>query len=207
MIPFNRATPPKPAAVARDRPVARLLARAGMFGGGLLAVVLGYVVLAAVTGNFHPVVAGEVYRSAQPSGPTLARYQKDHGIRTVINLRGENASSAWYQDEIATSGRLGIRHIDFRMSARRGLTKKQAWRLIEIMQRAPKPLLIHCESGADRTGLASALYVAAVERLGERAAEAQLSLRYGHIAAPFGNGWGMTVTFEDMEPSLGFIDS
>lgn len=178
-----------------------------MVAGGAFALLLGYVTIAAVTGNFHTVSDGEVYRSAQPSAHSLARYHRKFGIRTVINLRGENESESWYRDEIETSERLGIRHIDFRMSAKRGITNKEAWRLIEIMRRAPKPLLIHCESGADRSGLASALYVAAVERLGEQAAEDQLSLRYGHIAAPFGKGWGMTVTFEEMEPSLGYRDS
>lgn len=137
----------------------------------------------------------------------MERYVREHGIRTVINLRGENPSDGWYQDEVATSRRLGLRHVDFRMSAKRGITRREAWRLIQIMQTAPKPILIHCESGADRTGLASALYVAGIQRRGEDAAEEQLSLKYGHIAAPFGKGWGMTVTFEEMEPSLGFIDS
>ncbi|MBB1177716.1 protein tyrosine phosphatase [Pseudomonas sp. FW305-3-2-15-E-TSA4] len=173
----------------------------------LIAVVIAYVGATAMTGNFHTVAEGEVYRSAQPSPAALERYVREHGIRTVINLRGENPSDGWYQDEVATSRRLGLRHIDFRMSAKRGITRREAWGLIQIMQRAPKPILIHCESGADRTGLASALYVAGIQRRGEDAAEEQLSLKYGHIAAPFGKGWGMTVTFEEMEPSLGFIGS
>jgi protein tyrosine/serine phosphatase len=35
------------------------------------------------------------------------------------------------------------------------------------MADAPKPLLIHCEHGANRTGLASAIYVGAVRQLSE----------------------------------------
>jgi protein tyrosine phosphatase (PTP) superfamily phosphohydrolase (DUF442 family) len=185
----------------------RVAVRLGMLAGVLIAIVIAYVGVTAMTGNFHTVAEGEVYRSAQPSPAALERYVREHGVKTVINLRGANPADTWYQDEVAASRRLGLRHIDFRMSAKRGITRREAWRLIQIMQRAPKPILIHCESGADRTGLASALYVAAVQRRGERAAEDQLSLKYGHIAAPFGKGWGMTVTFEEMEPSLGFIGS
>lgn len=181
--------------------------RVALLAAILIALVIAYVGVTAMTGNFHTVAEGEVYRSAQPSPAALERYVREHGIRTVINLRGENPSDGWYQDEVATSRRLGLRHVDFRMSAKRGITRREAWRLIQIMQTAPKPILIHCESGADRTGLASALYVAGIQRRGEDAAEEQLSLKYGHIAAPFGKGWGMTVTFEEMEPSLGFIDS
>ncbi|WP_182713185.1 tyrosine-protein phosphatase [Brevundimonas aurantiaca] len=187
--------------------VGRVAVRAALLAAILIAVVIAYVGATAMTGNFHTVAEGEVYRSAQPSPAALERYVREHGIRTVINLRGENPSDGWYQDEVATSRRLGLRHIDFRMSAKRGITRREAWGLIQIMQRAPKPILIHCESGADRTGLASALYVAGIQRRGEDAAEEQLSLKYGHIAAPFGKGWGMTVTFEEMEPSLGFIGS
>ncbi|WP_339913737.1 hypothetical protein [uncultured Brevundimonas sp.] len=100
--------------------------RAGIVAGGAFALLLGYVTLAAVTGNFHTVSDGEVYRSAQPSAEALARYHRRFGIRTVINLRGKNESESWYRDEIETSERLGIHHIDFRMSAKRGITKKEA---------------------------------------------------------------------------------
>jgi len=169
--------------------------------------VVAFVGFTVANGNFHAVARDEAFRSAQPSPKDLERYARERGIRTVINLRGENRSDAWYRDEVATARRLGLRHIDFRMSARRGMSNDEAWRLIAIMRDAPKPLLIHCESGADRSGLASALYVAGVQGLGEVAAERQLSLPYGHVAAPFGKGWGSTVTWERMEPSLGFFDS
>lgn len=61
---------------------------------------MGFVVLAAggylyaiqLLGNFHEVVAGQLYRSNQPSNEELVRYTKDHGIKTVINLRGPNES-------------------------------------------------------------------------------------------------------------------
>lgn len=197
---------------SRSRPrrltiLRRVAVRVALLAAILIALVIAYIGVTAMTGNFHTVAEGEVYRSAQPSPAALERYVREHGIRTVINLRGENPSDGWYQDEVATSRRLGLRHVDFRMSAKRGITRREAWRLIQIMQTTPKPILIHCESGADRTGLASALYVAGIQRRGEDAAEEQLSLKYGHIAAPFGKGWGMTVTFEEMEPSLGFIDS
>jgi protein tyrosine phosphatase (PTP) superfamily phosphohydrolase (DUF442 family) len=170
-------------------------------------IVVAFVSFTMANGNFHAVARNEAFRSAQPSPGDLERYARENGIRTVINLRGENRSERWYRDEISAARQLGLHHVDFRMSARRGITNDEAWRLIEIMRDAPKPILIHCESGADRSGLASALYVAGVQGLGEEEAERQLSLRYGHVAAPFGKGWGSTVTWERMEPSLGFNNS
>jgi len=109
-----------------------------------------------------------------------------------------------------TAETLGIKHINFRMKAARELTNEQAFELIEVMRKAPKPLLIHCRAGADRTGLAAALYVAAISKGGEDAAEEQLSLRYGHLPAfPFfwTEAQAMYRTFERMEPLLGYPDS
>lgn len=56
-----------------------------------VAVVIGgYVGWLNLSGNFNTVIAGEVYRSAQPTAAALSTYAKDHGIRSIINLRGEN---------------------------------------------------------------------------------------------------------------------
>ncbi|MBN8979643.1 MAG: dual specificity protein phosphatase family protein [Rhizobiales bacterium] len=188
----------------RTRRVARVA------GGIALAVVIavgGYLGALQITGNFHPVVAGQLYRSAQPGPADIARYQKDYGIKTIVNLRGENTGSPWYDAEITEAGKLSIAHINFRMSARHELTQVEAAKLIAILDHAEKPILIHCKAGADRSGLASALYVAAVARLGETAAEKQISIRYGHISLPLSAAYAMDRTFEALEPWLGFQGS
>jgi uncharacterized protein (TIGR01244 family) len=167
----------------------------------------GYLGGLQLTGNFHPVVAGQVYRSAQPSAEDIAYYAKKYAIRTIINLRGDNTGSSWYDAEIAQAKTLGITHVNFGMYASRELTQAEAAALIGILEHAEKPVLIHCKSGADRSGLASALYVAAVAKLGEAAAEAQISIRYGHISLPLSEAYAMDRTFEALEPWLGFHDS
>jgi protein tyrosine/serine phosphatase len=179
-------------------------------GAAVLAVpvVLGiYIATLLLTGNFHTVIAGELYRSAQPSPTQLERYARTFGIKTVINLRGANESASWYRAEIDESKRLGLAHDDFRMSSRTELTQGEAAALISLFKSAQKPILIHCTDGSDRTSLASALYIAAVARLGEEAAEEQISIRYGHIAMPLSPTWPMDMTFEALEPWLGFHDS
>jgi protein tyrosine/serine phosphatase len=178
----------------------------GVIGAALLTIglYLGYLQL---TPNFATVVPGQLYRSAQLDGPELRAYAKQYSIRSVINLRGENTGRPWYDTEAAVSKNLGISHYDFRMSAGRELTQKKAEALISMMKEAPKPLLVHCMSGADRSGLASALYVAAVEHGGEEAAESQISLYFGHLSLPFISAYAMDRTFENLEPWLGFHDS
>lgn len=165
---------------------------------------LGYL---QVSGNFHSVVAGELYRSAQPGATDLRLAVGSYGIRSVINLRGANSGAGWYREEIAASAALGVQHFDFPMSADRALTLRQAAKLIALMRQAPKPLLIHCQGGADRSGLAAALYLAAIEGRSEAESEAQISLRYGHLSTPLAAAWPMDRTFETLEPWLGFSDS
>ncbi|MGE0652634.1 MAG: tyrosine-protein phosphatase, partial [Alphaproteobacteria bacterium] len=173
--------------------------RISLVAFGLIAAAAIWVIALQVTGNYHQVIAGELYRAAQPNSEQLVRYRNSDGIRTVLNLRGGASGKTWYDDEIATSRRLGLVHVDFRMSSSRDLTQARAEELITLMRGLPKPLLIHCQAGADRSGLAAALYLAAIANRPEEDAESQLSLRFGHIGIPLlSASWAMDRSFEDL---------
>lgn len=170
----------------------------------LAALALHLTVLHA-RGNLHEVISGELYRSAQPGEGDLGAIVRRYGIASVLNLRGAAPGQAWYETERAEAERLGLVHADFAMSASRAIGQEEAERLIDLMRDMPKPLLVHCRHGADRTGLAVALYLAAIAGAGERAAEAALSIRYGHFAVPYlSDAWPMDQSFETLEPWLGF---
>ena len=167
----------------RSAPVAwflRSLKIVGVSIGLFAASIGGYWGLLQYEGNFHAVSAGVLYRSAQPSKDEIRSAVVAYGIKSVLNLRGANAGSPWYDDEIAAAGELGLAHFDYPLSARRFVTGQQIAEILDIVRRAPKPLLIHCKSGSDRAGLVAALYRFAE---GASAAEAgrELSLIYGHF--------------------------
>lgn len=133
-----------------------------------------------VTGNIHTVARGQFYRSAQLDAEDLAETIADKRIRTVINLRGKSDED-WYRDERAVSQRAGVRYVDFGLSAGEDLTTAQLDRLVALVKDAPKPILVHCYGGADRSGLASAAYQLVVARLSPGQAAEQLTFWYGHF--------------------------
>lgn len=157
----------------------------------------GYLQL---SGNFHPVIEGQLYRSAQPSADQLASYIKAHGIKTVINLRGAHPNTPWYDNEVAMSQGLGVKHIDFGMSATKMVSAEKADELVRLMANAEKPILIHCQSGADRSGLASALYSRNVAGMDSEKAEGQLSFYFGHVGLPIVSAaYAMDRSYEEIE--------
>ena len=132
-------------------------------------------------GNFHTVEEGAFYRSAQLGKDELQAAIREHQIRSVLNLRGAHPGQAWYDEELAVSQSLGVAHYDYSLSAHRFVTGQQISELLGILRDAPKPLLVHCKSGADRTGLVSALYRLAEEGENAHQADRELSLVYGHF--------------------------
>jgi protein tyrosine/serine phosphatase len=165
----------------------------------------GYAGWLIATNNFHVVIPNELYRSAQPSSAEIAEYKAKYGIRTIVNLRGANPKKDWYQNEIAASESQGITHIDFGMSSQQIQPPEKIERLITVLAEAPKPILIHCESGADRSGLVAAVYLAAIAKKGEETAEAQLSIRYGHFSIPvLSQAYPMDQSFDNIEGMFGY---
>lgn len=168
----------------------------------------GYLGWLRISGNHHTVIAGQLYRASQVTPGDLAAYRAEVGLAAVLNLRGAAPGAAWYDAEAAEAAALGVVQADFAMSAGTALTLAEAAQLVELMRSLPKPLLIHCKHGSDRTGLASALYLGAIAGQDEATAEGQLSLRYGHFAVPvLSAAWPMYATWERLEPLMGFQDS
>lgn len=143
---------------AGQLPRARLIRRAALL---VLAIALLPPALFAthrrVTGNFGTVIPGRLYRSAQINAETLERFIDQHAIRTVINLRGPNPNQEWYDRELRASLKAGATHVDIPLASDQWLSRDQARSLLEILDRCEYPALIHCEFGAERTGLVAAL--------------------------------------------------
>lgn len=145
----------------------------------------GYLSYIEWSGNFATVIEGELYRSGQLSASQLASLQAEHGFKSVLNLRGAEPGEVWYDEEVATAKALGLTHVDYRLSGYQVLTVEESSRLIALMRGMPKPLLVHCQRGADRTGLAISLYAAAISGEDPATAAQHLSIRFGHFSVPY----------------------
>lgn len=129
--------------------------------------------------NLHQVAPG-VWRSNQPS-PAQLRKLHAMGIRTVLNLRGKVAQG-FYLFEEETCAYLGMTLIDVPLSAKKAPPREKLEEINRLFHSMEKPFVIHCKSGADRTGLVSALYLLLIENRPIEEAQKQLSFRYIHVA-------------------------
>src|SRR5262245_29801866 len=135
-----------------------------------------------VGSNFHTVLDGRVYRCCQPTPEMLDRLIAEHGIRTVVNLRGNGDPFPWFLAEARTTHKHNICQEDIRFSAGRLPPVPEVARLVEVLERTDYPILLHCRRGSDRTGLAAAIFV--LLQPGSRLEDGrrQLGCRFGHLA-------------------------
>ncbi len=130
--------------------------------------------------NFMPVVPGAIYRSAQPSAARLEEWIASYGLRTVVNLRGNTRGRAWYRVERAVAERHGAAHFTVRLNAARLPGRSELRELVRILDTARRPLLLHCEGGVERAGLASAVALL-LEGEGVAVARAQFAPDKGFV--------------------------
>jgi protein tyrosine/serine phosphatase len=162
----------------------------------IVAVYFGYM---EMQGNFHPITAGEAYRSAQMDADELQYYIHKFRIRSVINLRGKNADKQWYIDEVSVSKKDDVKHYDIGLNASKAPTPEEVKELLHLFQIAPRPVLMHCKGGADRSGLAAALWKMVIDGSPKSVAEEQLSIQFGHL--PFGPTQALDTFLENWKKS------
>jgi len=155
---------------------------------GVASVMLACIVAPAgwagylrLSGNIHTVDPDVAYRSAQLTPAQLADLVRDKHLRAVINLRGASPGSRWYDDELAVTTQAGVQHFDLHLSANAEPNDSLLAQLRRFLRDVPRPFLLHCEGGADRSGLASALYELDVLGFAPEVADNQLTFRYGHF--------------------------
>ncbi|KKQ49393.1 MAG: hypothetical protein US69_C0006G0035 [candidate division TM6 bacterium GW2011_GWF2_38_10] len=129
--------------------------------------------------NFFVVEKGVFYRSQQLSPDSLAYYLKRYGIKTLINLRGKGPCQCW-EKEAAVAQRLGVASFLLSMSAVYLTSRQDLITILTLFDSVPRPILVHCVGGADRTGEVSALWVLDQMKLPKEKALEQLSIKYGH---------------------------
>ena len=125
---------------------------------------LGIVLLLVVAGccggadvpTLHTVEPGVLVRSAQPTAVGLAHLRDVYGVRTVINLNRQTID-----EELVTAMALGLDYLPlpvdvYGLDRGKLVTVLAAIRQAEAEGRAP--VLVHCKSGQDRTGVAIAAY-------------------------------------------------
>lgn len=104
-------------------------------------------------------VADGAYRSAQIYHGHLPLILDRYQIGTLLNLRGKHPNSPWFKNEQSVCESKGVQHLSVILNSRWIPRKDDLVKLFEAFKTAPQPILMKCSGGADRTSLASALFI------------------------------------------------
>lgn len=152
--------------------------KSGRFWANVHFQLMDHAFLRIFWNNFYHVSDG-VYRANQPSPSHLKSYKK-LGIRSVLSLRGRaNQSYDLFEDDYCK--KLNLNLVYSPISSSSAPSSEKLINIINVMHELPKPFVLHCKSGADRAGLASAIYLIVEKKLPVLEAKKQLSFKYLHL--------------------------
>ncbi|MCL5260633.1 MAG: tyrosine-protein phosphatase [Gammaproteobacteria bacterium] len=138
--------------------------------------------------NFHVVIKNKVYRSAQLRPKKLEHYIQTLGLKSIINLRDDAERDPNYKKEREIAEKYHLLYINVRLSSQKLPDLSYLKQLVKIIDTAPKPTLIHCKAGADRTGLAAAISILLEDGQSVDEVEDQMSWHY-NVYSPYSIGY------------------
>lgn len=123
------------------------------------------------------VVNPSYFRGAQPEGDDYAALAA-LGVRTVVNLIGDEDFSAAEQAEVEARG---MNYVLIPMTTHEPPTTEQQKRFLSIVNaREHQPVYVHCVGGRHRTGVMTAIYRMTTDGItGKQAFEEMKRFKYG----------------------------
>ncbi|MBN1521321.1 MAG: dual specificity protein phosphatase family protein [Candidatus Aureabacteria bacterium] len=104
--------------------------------------------------NFYKV-SDSLYRGAQPEDEGFFELKK-MGLKTVINLRT-------FHSDRKNCDKAGLQYVHITVQAWEGEDKEVVQFLRVVTDKEKQPFFVHCQHGADRTGVMCAVYRIAVQ--------------------------------------------
>lgn len=168
---MKAASPSTPESDSVDRPITerrrvgwrthavRTALIVGCVGGGVLG--FRFYDKTFVPKNLGVVEPGVIYRSGQIQDQLIEGVLRDHGIRAVVNLQGEEHDNPDQVAEGEAIATLGLESFRFPMRGDGIGTVETYARAVEqlaLASRTGRPTLIHCAAGSQRTGGTVACY-------------------------------------------------
>lgn len=114
----------------------------------------------------------DLYRSAQPNAAGMKNLEK-LGIKSILNLRQ-------FHDDRDEAKATSLQLIHYPMNAWT-LSEEEIIQGVRLLKSAPKPVLVHCKHGSDRTGAVIAAYRMLVQNWDkQKAIQEFVSQKYGY---------------------------
>lgn len=164
--------------------------RIGILGSAIVLTITGAIWWhISLNPRFSAVIENQIYRSAQLSASRLDAVVRAHGIRTIIALIGAEKGALWYENEKAVADALQLHLLNIGFGSHELPLSSRLNQLVDALQSAERPVLLHCHRGADRTGMASAIALILNDDPPLETIEKQFSWRFGVI--PYSDSIGV----------------